>query len=703
MIRIYDKDYALNEHLNSNGLKVIQALKCIEHKNGSEWFLEMEVDDNYSTFLEHMNVVVVETKQGLFQPFRIRNPKTEKHVVSFTAKHVFFDLENYYIPSLTITNQNGLTALNMVLGASVPSCPFSASSDFGTTASLSVEKMSVAQAIFELADAFNGHVVLNNFTVAIQSSIGSNRGVEIRYGKNLQGMSVVENWDNVVTKLIPTCGDRVYSAIDADVSYDIPYVKTISFESKLEDESAIQADVVAQATAYLNKYKYPLVNYTVKSDVVQDVQLGDTIRVVGAVELNTNVLAYTYNIVTSRVLSVEFGNYRQTVKNLFSSFKSLDDIKEQSKAYGQVLSDQARVIAGQTDTINGLYKYGYVVVNDNEIFIVDTLPKESATYVLRMNLGGIGFSSSGIGGPFTSAWTLDGVFNANYIQAGSLNGINMSIGSADNIFKADSNGIYLGNATFGLAPFRVAMDGTGAIGGFNFDGNKLYRNVASGQYVAISPGSGSNGTGVGNYAIWAGHSYPSAARFSVTLQGDVKAEDVYIMNWRLYGDVNTNYMEGDYIKITDSLSLTAIYLNKSTSKGFIWNTGRITCNTDFNPVATNTYLLGSTTFRWKGIYLNTAPDVSSDIRLKENINVIGNEFNDVILNTEIISYNLIGNDEKALGINANKFHDIFKDKAEFTVSKDDNGYYGVKYESFIPMMIKTIQALHKRISALEEK
>ncbi len=42
---------------------------------------------------------------------------------------------------------------------------------------------------------------------------------------------------------------------------------------------------------------------------------------------------------------------------------------------------------------------------------------------------------------------------------GSLVGGDIAIGSGNNIFKADSNGIYLGNATFGSAPFRVSMAG----------------------------------------------------------------------------------------------------------------------------------------------------------------------------------------------------------------------------------------------------
>jgi len=45
------------------------------------------------------------------------------------------------------------------------------------------------------------------------------------------------------------------------------------------------------------------------------------------------------------------------------------------------------------------------------------------------------------------------------ITAGTLSGVTMSIGTGNNIFKADSNGIYLGNATFASAPFRVDMTG----------------------------------------------------------------------------------------------------------------------------------------------------------------------------------------------------------------------------------------------------
>jgi len=58
----------------------------------------------------------------------------------------------------------------------------------------------------------------------------------------------------------------------------------------------------------------------------------------------------------------------------------------------------------------------------------------------------------------------NGTFSGNLSAAGgtfsgALSGGTISIGSGNNIFKADSNGIYLGNATFGDAPFRVSMVG----------------------------------------------------------------------------------------------------------------------------------------------------------------------------------------------------------------------------------------------------
>jgi len=68
----------------------------------------------------------------------------------------------------------------------------------------------------------------------------------------------------------------------------------------------------------------------------------------------------------------------------------------------------------------------------------------------------------------STGWRIDAEgnveFDSGYFRgditgaSGAFSG-SISIGSGNNIFKADSNGIYLGNATFASAPFRVTMAG----------------------------------------------------------------------------------------------------------------------------------------------------------------------------------------------------------------------------------------------------
>lgn len=67
--------------------------------------------------------------------------------------------------------------------------------------------------------------------------------------------------------------------------------------------------------------------------------------------------------------------------------------------------------------------------------------------------GKITSTSGAIGGWTIGATSLTGG-GVTLSSAGAL-----SVGSGDNIFKANSSGIYLGNSTFGSAPFRVSMAG----------------------------------------------------------------------------------------------------------------------------------------------------------------------------------------------------------------------------------------------------
>lgn len=95
----------------------------------------------------------------------------------------------------------------------------------------------------------------------------------------------------------------------------------------------------------------------------------------------------------------------------------------------------------------------------------------------------------------------DGTFS------GALSGGTISIGSGNNIFKADSNGIYLGNATFASAPFRVSASGaltatsvniSGTITGSSISGSSLSTSDGTNGILITSDGyiRGTGGQGV---------------------------------------------------------------------------------------------------------------------------------------------------------------------------------------------------------------
>ena len=79
-----------------------------------------------------------------------------------------------------------------------------------------------------------------------------------------------------------------------------------------------------------------------------------------------------------------------------------------------------------TQLLNSFGKYGHVVQvldEDNhiqEICIIDTEDLETAQNVWRWNMGGLGFSSSGYAGPYTTAMTMDGTIAGNMVAANSI-------------------------------------------------------------------------------------------------------------------------------------------------------------------------------------------------------------------------------------------------------------------------------------------
>ena len=204
MIKIFG---ASDKVFSSNGDIVVQPVRANVHKedNGS-FYIDMETDLSYLNYLVEGNIIVANTPQG-DQAFRITNTEKTRSKIKVKANHVFYDSINYLIADSYVVDKSCNDALDHLNSATEPSSVFTTISDITTINSYRCVRSSLYDAVQTVLERWGGHLVRDNFEIGIRNSIGQDNGVTIRYAKNLREISCTENWDNVVTKLMPVGRD----------------------------------------------------------------------------------------------------------------------------------------------------------------------------------------------------------------------------------------------------------------------------------------------------------------------------------------------------------------------------------------------------------------------------------------------------------------------------------------------------------------
>lgn len=122
------------------------------------------------------------------------------------------------------------------------------------------------------------------------------------------------------------------------------------------------------------------------------------------------------------------------------------------------------------------------------------------------------------------------------------------------------------------------------------------------------------------------------------------------------------------------------------------------------PKANNYYYCGNSSFRWKGIYSTSAVNVSSDERLKENIEPIDvDDAVNFVNNIDVKSFNYIDDDEPRIGIIAQDVIELSPDLAQVLVDEGEDGYYGVKTSDLVFPLIVAVQELTKQVEELKKQ
>ena len=506
MIRVYD---ATERLFNHNGIKALHPLFAeITKIDNGDYYIELEDTLENLEYYQKGLIIRASTPWGN-QGFRCDNPIIKNNRVTCKAWHLTYDAKNYLIKDSYAVDKNCNDALNYFNDNTDITSPFDVSSDITEISSTRVVRETLFNVFerFISADKYGGHWVRDNFSFGIKASVGQDRGVVLAYQKNISDIEVSENWDNVCTKILPytTDGDvaieldETYVELDENL-YDIPYSRVVKFENIYKKEdfatreeflTATKEWLKAQADAYLDVNKVPLVNYSISAEISNVSDIGDLIYVKHPkvnVNITTNVISIKYDVLKGKYTKIEFGNFKKEIKNFRQEI--VEEVgKDTNTKVNETKNLLEQELSDATDKINSVLGNSYVIYDGNEILVVDRLPKENATYCLKINSAGIGFSNTGIQGQFNSAWTINGTLDmqqinvinltASLIKGGTLklggtNNANGTFELYDNTNRLVSLMDKQGLTVYATDGSYVKLNADVGFAGYDKSGNKIY-------------------------------------------------------------------------------------------------------------------------------------------------------------------------------------------------------------------------------------
>ena len=431
------------------------------------------------------------------QRFRIVTiSKPINGVIAIYAQHVSYQAAYMQLrPNIKIENVLAQQALERWKASLIGTPnPFTVYSDLTGTNSTTwtIDKAENARMALggmdgSILDVWGGEYKFDNYNVRLLTSRGEDRGLIIKYGKNLTDLTQEESIESTYTGVYPFA--KYTKQLDSGSSEEriltLPspyYIETenarsfahsrilhldLSNEEWGKDTEGNPLEPTTdklrqKAEAYIkaNGLGVPKISLKVsfidlsKTLEYQDIKnivqarLCDTVTVEFeklGVSAKAKIVKTVWDVKRERYDSLEIGEARA---NLATSFKELEDSFKEGLEQKPGKSDLQQAISNATDQITGAIG-GNVVIrpkeNPEEILIMDTDNIKTARNVWRWNAGGLGYSSNGYNGPYETAITADGsivatfitagILSANLIKTGALEGKSCNINLETGVFQ----------------------------------------------------------------------------------------------------------------------------------------------------------------------------------------------------------------------------------------------------------------------------
>ena len=482
----------------------------------------------YSEIKTSAQVMAVPGDGRSKQVFRIyKISKPINGVITVSAEHISYQLS--YIPVAPFQASSVPQALQGMKSNAAENCPFDFWTDKTTAAKFAVEEPASIRSILggvrgSVLDVYGGEYEFDMYTVRLHNQRGQNRGVTLRYGKNITDLQQEENISNTITGIYPywkdSEGNVVQLAgkiISAENAKNYPYPRTIPYDFSDDfEEVPTETELRSAAENYINTsgIGVPSVNISVSFVALwqteeykeiaplERVQLCDTVTVqfeALGVSATAKVNKTVWDVLKERYENIELGDAKSNLTT--EIIKQEQEIKQ--KPSESFLQD---AVSNATNWItNGRgYMMGIKDADGNwmELCSLDQKDINKAMNVWRWNNGGFGHSKTGYNGPFTTAITQDGKMVADFITVGNLMANLIKVG----VLSDQSGNFYLDMKTGELKMKNGSFTGeitseSGKIGPFSIRKNELIIYNSEGEIVATFTLQGNNSSYPGKVSL----------------------------------------------------------------------------------------------------------------------------------------------------------------------------------------------------------
>lgn len=410
------------------------------------------LDGQNVEYLKEDNFIRAEDEDGKMKYFEIKKVTKNLNSFSVTGRAIGYMLSRNFIESSFTQNGTGSIIMSRLKAALAFEQPFSFESDIQTVHQFTVKQTNPVDAVIgsnngneNLASITAGELDMDNYRFRLLSRIGKDNGYRVDLGVNLE--SIEEEIDGNYYNSLYLIGGVPEGDYDEDKEpitykyleltgvtdknrrigkYENSELTTVE-ELKKWGQSKFDVDRVHEPSITHMVSMVQLENTMEYEDLYDDIarlHFGDTCYCTVAklgIEVAERMIEYTWYPTLGKYKSVTLGNDIEFYSNATATETA--KLRQKVESRTELMVEAVRNASSWITGTKGGYVRFRPEKAPSEILIMDKPSVADAQKVWRWNLGGLGYSSNGVNGPYGLAMTQDGAIVADFITAGILSGI----------------------------------------------------------------------------------------------------------------------------------------------------------------------------------------------------------------------------------------------------------------------------------------